>query len=540
MDALHHDLVPDRLDPREQRYRIPGPNDGLQLFLRRLPASQGTGAPVLYIHGATFPSALSIAHRFDGYSWRDALCAAGFDVWGLDFHGFGQSDRYLEMDGPPDASPPLCRAEDASRQIEAAARFILAQHDARELSLIAHSWGSMPACLFAARHPMSVARIVLFAPIARRPPPRYETPPSAPAWRVVTLEQQWARFVEDVPPGAPPVLSRAHFDRWSECYLDSDPRSRDRDPPGVKIPTGPFTDILAAWHGDLAYDPAQVQAPIAIIRGAWDGLIPDEDARWLFDAFTASPHKRDIKIARATHLMHLELMRFALYRESIAFLAGEDDHAPARSPQTLNGGSSMPDTHEQRIPGYDLGSSGVAKSPITIAEWEDLKKSALFSEEDVVYLRLSHDVLADHVDDLLHVWRGIIADHPHLRAYNEDQRTQEVDSNYTQSVGKRFAQWVLDTAKAQYDQAWLDYQYEIGLRRHRSKKNKTDGAHTTEHIRGRDVLAFSAAIVTPMKPFLAKMGHPGEVVDRMYDAWWKSMILQVTLWSQPYMREGDF
>ena len=49
---------------------------------------------MLYIHGATFPSALSIAHRFDGTSWRDVLNEAGFDVWGLDFYGFGHSDRY--------------------------------------------------------------------------------------------------------------------------------------------------------------------------------------------------------------------------------------------------------------------------------------------------------------------------------------------------------------------------------------------------------------------------------------------------------------
>jgi hypothetical protein len=26
----------------------------------------------------------------------------------------------------------------------------------------------------------------------------------------------------------------------------------------------------------------------------------------------------------------------------------------------------------------------------------------------------------------------------------------------------------------------------------------------------------------------------------MQDAWWKSMILQATLWSQPYMNPGDF
>ena len=89
--------------------------------------------------------------------------------------------------------------------------------------------------------------------------------------------------------------------------------ARARDPAGVRVPSGPFVDILRAWHGHLAYDPALVRAPVAMIRGEWDGLLPDEDARWLFDAFTASPIRRDIKIGRATHLMHLEVMRTALW-----------------------------------------------------------------------------------------------------------------------------------------------------------------------------------------------------------------------------------
>jgi len=192
------------------------------------------------------------------------------------------------------------------------------------------------------------------------------------------------------------------------------------------------------------------------------------------------------------------------------------------------------------IPGYDIGSSEVAKSPISMGEWETLKKSALFSDEDVLYLRLSEDVLADQVPDLLKAWRGIIFLNPHLRAYDENPETGEVDAAYAAAVGKRFGQWVLDTARAVYDEKWLDYQYEIGLRHHRSKKNKTDNGHTAGHIRARDLIAFSAAIVVPMKPFLESKGHSAEVVNRMYDAWWKSMILQVTLWSQPYFREGDF
>jgi hypothetical protein len=50
----------------------------------------------------------------------------------------------------------------------------------------------------------------------------------------------------------------------------------------------------------------------------------DDDARWLFNAFKKAPVKRDIKIGRGTHLMHLEAMRPALWHESIDFLRGDD------------------------------------------------------------------------------------------------------------------------------------------------------------------------------------------------------------------------
>jgi len=278
---------------------------------------------VLYVHGATFPSALSIAHLFDARSWRDELCDAGFDVWGLDFHGFGGSGPYPEMAEPPESHPsPLYRTGDASEQLATAVRFILSHHHVPRLSMISHSWGTIVVGCFAGQHPTVIDRRVMFGPIARRPARRYERPPNAPAWRIVTVNDQRARFNEDVPAGESPVLADRDFDEWARRYLDSDPRSRDRDPPGVKVPTGPFSDILHAWHGELAYDPSLVRAPVAFIRGEWDGLIPDQDARWLFDALTESPDKRDIKISRATHLMHLEAGRNALHRESIAFLGG--------------------------------------------------------------------------------------------------------------------------------------------------------------------------------------------------------------------------
>ena len=531
---------PTKLDPREEHFRILSPESNLELFLRYLPTLRPDGAgqrSVLYLHGATFPSAVSIAHRINGRSWRDALCDVGFDVWGLDFLGFGEADRYPEMQEVATAHSPLLLAKVAADQVAAAVRFIAEHNDVPAVSLITHSWASMPAGLFAAAHPTLVERIVMFAPLAQRNGPRYVPRPDAPAWKLVNLEDQWARFTEDVPENEPPVLSRDDFALWGEAYLDSDAHARGRHPPAVKTPTGPLVEILRAWHGELAWQPEAIQAPTCIIRGGWDGLVTDEDAKWLFDRLSRAGERRDVKIGRGTHLMHLEEMRTALWRESIAFLKLD---MPAEHQATTRDKAMQDHRIANDLPGYNPGATEVAKSPISMEELNQIKASALFTDEDVVYLRLSYEVLKDQAEELVIMWRGIIAQHKHLASYGLDCKTGMPDKEYGNAVGKRFAQWVLDTARAEYDQVWLDYQYEIGLRHHRTKKNQTDHANAAPHIKGRDLIAFAAATVAPMRPYFEKGGQSAETVLRMQDAWWKSMILQVTLWSQPYMNQGDF
>jgi len=43
-----------------------------------------------------------------------------------------------------------------------------------------------------------------------------------------------------------------------------------------------------------------------------------------------------------------------------------------------------------------------------------------------------------------------------------------------------------------------------------------------------------------LRPFLASKGHAAEEVEKMYAAWLKSCLLQMTLWTYPYIKEGDF
>lgn len=179
-------------------------------------------------------------------------------------------------------------------------------------------------------------------------------------------------------------------------------------------------------------------------------------------------------------------------------------------------------------------------SPISLSDLELLKQSVLFTEEDVRYLRLSKEVLQNQTEAVLDVWYGFVASHPHLVYYFGNKQTGQPEAAYLAAVRKRFATWILDTAAANYDQNWLDLQHEIGRRHHRTGKNQTDHVDSVDIIHYRYLPAFIYPITATLKPFLANTGRSSEEVENMHAAWVKSVILQVILWSHPYIKEGDF
>jgi hypothetical protein len=188
-----------------------------------------------------------------------------------------------------------------------------------------------------------------------------------------------------------------------------------------------------------------------------------------------------------------------------------------------------------QISGYSYGAAGLAASPVSLTELENLKTSAGFTEETQRYLRLAGEVLADKTAQIVNHWRSrIIASIPHLARHS---RTPEGDPipEYLAKSNLRFEQWILDTCLRSYDQDWLNYQHEIALRHTTVKKNQTDGVRSTQYVPLRDVIAFVAVMNETIKPYLAAKGHSAEEVDKMHLAWSKSLQLQLALWAGPYM-----
>ena len=62
----------------------------------------------------------------------------------------------------------------------------------------------------------------------------------------------------------------------------------------------------------------------------------------------------------------------------------------------------------QQISGYTYGTSAVAKSPVSLADFELMQKSALFGEEDFTTSCERRKYFTDQVEAILDVWYGFV------------------------------------------------------------------------------------------------------------------------------------
>jgi Protoglobin len=191
-------------------------------------------------------------------------------------------------------------------------------------------------------------------------------------------------------------------------------------------------------------------------------------------------------------------------------------------------------------PGYRFHDPTLPAATLTASDFENMKRAVLLGDADLQALRRSHDLLASRTEEILDVWYGFVGSHDFLLASFTDTQTGAPLGEYLGRVRARFAQWILDTAKAEYDSAWLAWQLEIGRRHHRIGKNRTDSARASAIVPYRYLPLLAQPIVDTLRPFLAAPGVSRDDVDAMQNAWRKSVLLQVTLWSQPYVIAGDF
>lgn len=298
-------------------------------ILHRTGGHRANRIPVLFIHGATFPSALSVGFRMQNISWMDDMSERGYDTYALDFLGYGKSDRYPQMNGPANHDPAFSTGQLVAEDVGLAVDSILKRTGAPQVFLIGHSWGATVASYYAGKHPEKVRRLVLYAPFFGQRASEADT--AVQAYHDITGDERVAGFLHELPQGEEPVIEPEVLTEWKTRWLASDTGSQDRHPQSVRVPMGWQRDLTGCNQGNCYYDPAKLTMPTLLVRGEWDQVLSHDDAGKLFEKLKNARIKRYVTIGKGTHVLHLEKNRFELYREVQQFLNEGDEPTPAKT-----------------------------------------------------------------------------------------------------------------------------------------------------------------------------------------------------------------
>ncbi len=175
----------------------------------------------------------------------------------------------------------------------------------------------------------------------------------------------------------------------------------------------------------------------------------------------------------------------------------------------------------------------LSPSPVSQQKLQELLTNVMWSTTDALALRRAGEILQPRVSDLVDVWYDHIGSNQHLVATFAGG-DGEPDTRYLARVRGRFERWVIDLCTRDFDDTWLAYQEEIGLR-HTSKKNHTDGVDSpSNHVPMSDLLALIAPVTLSVRDVLAQEEPNPSQLDTMQTAWFKAVTVSLVLWTRPY------
>ncbi len=180
-------------------------------------------------------------------------------------------------------------------------------------------------------------------------------------------------------------------------------------------------------------------------------------------------------------------------------------------------------TYDQNLP----------SSPVTRSQLDELLTDVMWTDEDAAALRRAGDILTPRVSEILDAWYDFIGSTPHLVTVFRGA-DGEPDADYLARVRARFERWVVDLCTRDFDEQWLAYQEEIGLR-HTSKKNETDNVDSpVAHVPMSHLFALVVPVTLSVKEFLVQAESDRDEVEAMHQAWFKAVTVTLVLWSRPY------
>ena len=249
-------------------------------------AFKKNGKVVLLVHGATWSSKCT----FDpaaGYSLMDALAEAGYDVWALDLHGYGKSDK-SEQD--------WTEATAAAEDVDAAVDYIRSLRWVEKVNVLGYQWGTWPVGLFAQAHPKKVNKVVLFGirhnTVERKGEPREQ-------YRQNTIQTAMLKPDDG-------DLDQDFARRRANVCAQEDPQS----------PNGALRDMTRR----SPVDPAQITSPTMLIMGDRDADPALTQDREQFFSALAAHDKWFVVLAGLGKFANIERGRARFENALISFL----------------------------------------------------------------------------------------------------------------------------------------------------------------------------------------------------------------------------
>jgi pimeloyl-ACP methyl ester carboxylesterase len=287
------------------RYEAKKGDVTLALYRKRLHAPRAGEAklPVLFlVHGSSVSSLPSFDLTVPGageYSLMNVFARYGFDVWTMDFEGYGKS---TVTSGNSDIASGVA-------DLKAAIPVVERETGLSKFDFMGESSGAIRAGAYAMAEPEHVERLVLTA--------FTYTGKGSPTLAKRGEQTEFYRTHNRRPRGEDMILSIFNRDKPGT----SDPRvppamARAEMPNGDTVPTGTYLDMTANLP---LVDPAKVQCPVLLVRGQYDGISTEED---LLDFFSKlpTPDKQYVVIPGAAHSVGLSVSRADLWHVMREFL----------------------------------------------------------------------------------------------------------------------------------------------------------------------------------------------------------------------------
>lgn len=269
--------------------------DGLRIHLwQKCPSGQETAAAqagrvALLLHGATWSGRPDFDLQIRDYSLMDFLAKHGYDVWAIDIHGYGQSDK-TDKDWSDTASAVLDMAS--------AVDYICQLRRIPRVKVLGWSWGTQVAGRYAAEHPDRLSRLILYGNVWNGLP-EWKTIP-APKKPYRTNTDADAR--EDFIPGQ---FEADVVDAYAKEALKTDPQS----------PNGILVDLFTRLP---LIDPEKITVPTLIIRPEKDFASSQEEMLTFFSKLK-SPDKAYVSLPEGGHAIILEKGHRRFQHEVLAF-----------------------------------------------------------------------------------------------------------------------------------------------------------------------------------------------------------------------------